>query len=201
MPLTVRVNGKFVGGSPTPNNQVQASWWNDFRDLLTGVMADQPVTIANTLTAQKFIANGTPSSANQIADFQQGFLLFSDNTAAAFAGATSRLWLATAASPGTQEIDIGPRSGANYLAGVRFLTNNVTFSPNGAASPGTFLVAGGMKTSLDTGKITTDGNGGLTTGAVSTLKPASSLYDSLNLGNSHDATYLVALGSADPTFF
>ena len=42
MPLTVQQNGSVVGGNP---NTIKASWWNDYHDLLTGVMADQPITL------------------------------------------------------------------------------------------------------------------------------------------------------------
>lgn len=47
MPLKVRYDGSFVGGQP---NNATASWWNDFHDLLTGVMTDQPVTLGNTFS-------------------------------------------------------------------------------------------------------------------------------------------------------
>lgn len=47
MPLTTRTNGS--GGS----NIIQASWFNDFMNLLTGVMSDQPVTINNGITAKQ----------------------------------------------------------------------------------------------------------------------------------------------------
>ncbi len=50
MPLTVRTNG--TSGS----NVIQAAWFNDIRDLLTGVMKDQEVTIKNNL-ALRAIAN------------------------------------------------------------------------------------------------------------------------------------------------
>ena len=46
MPLTVRTNGS---GS---SNIIQASWFNDYYNLLTGVMTDQPVTIAQSLTVK-----------------------------------------------------------------------------------------------------------------------------------------------------
>src|SRR6266851_5780265 len=36
---------------------VQASWWNQFVDLLTGAMSDQPVTINNTLIADKLASD------------------------------------------------------------------------------------------------------------------------------------------------
>lgn len=42
MPLTTRTNG-------TGGGIVSASWWNDFKDFLTGVMVDQLATIKNTL--------------------------------------------------------------------------------------------------------------------------------------------------------
>lgn len=46
MPLTTRTNGS--GGS----NIIQAAWFNDFLNLLTGVMQDQEVTIKNVLILQ-----------------------------------------------------------------------------------------------------------------------------------------------------
>lgn len=156
MALAVRTNGSLSV------NLINASWFNDIRDLLTGVMSDQPVSIANNLTAKKFIANGTLGAANQIADFQQNFGLFSDNTATTFAGATSRLWINAAGATGTQELHLGPRAGATALAGFRVLTNNVVITPNGSGSPGSFQVAGGITLNLDSGNITTDGSGNLT---------------------------------------
>lgn len=38
-------------------NLVTAAWWNDFYDLLTGAMSDQPVTIANQVTSNKLQVN------------------------------------------------------------------------------------------------------------------------------------------------
>lgn len=42
MPLTTQVNGTLNGGQP---NQARASWWNDYKDALTGVMTDQAITL------------------------------------------------------------------------------------------------------------------------------------------------------------
>ena len=42
MALTAQQNGTTVGGNP---NQIRASWFNDYKDLLTGAMNDQPVTL------------------------------------------------------------------------------------------------------------------------------------------------------------
>lgn len=55
MPLTTRTNG-----SSSPNI-VTAAWWNDYKDLLTGVMQDQNVRVKNTVTANAIGA--APSSA------------------------------------------------------------------------------------------------------------------------------------------
>ena len=55
MPLTVRYNGS---GS---SNLVTASWWNDYHDLLTGIMQDQEVTLKNNLVLQAI--GGPPSAA------------------------------------------------------------------------------------------------------------------------------------------
>ncbi|SRR6266487_178810 len=55
MPLTTRTNGS------SGSNQITAAWFNDFKDLLTGVMKDQEVTIASNLSVN---AIGTaPTSA------------------------------------------------------------------------------------------------------------------------------------------
>ena len=51
MALTRRADGT------QPINLVNSTWWNDFYDLLTGVMSDQPVTISNTLTTNKLKVN------------------------------------------------------------------------------------------------------------------------------------------------
>lgn len=42
MALTIQQNGQFVGGQ---KNTIMASWFNDYHDLLTGIMRDQPVTL------------------------------------------------------------------------------------------------------------------------------------------------------------
>jgi hypothetical protein len=52
MPLTYRGNGT------APQYQVGASWWNDYYNLLTGVMVDQPITIKNNTNIQA--SYGTP---------------------------------------------------------------------------------------------------------------------------------------------
>ena len=54
MALTLRTNGS------SPSNLVQASWWNDFYNLLTGSMTDQPVKIHNSV---KLMLPAAPSSA------------------------------------------------------------------------------------------------------------------------------------------
>src|SRR5947207_11136773 len=58
MPLTRRQNGK------DPNNIISASWFNDFLDVLTGVMQDQAINIANTITAAALTITGKLSSDN-----------------------------------------------------------------------------------------------------------------------------------------
>ena len=55
MALTVRTNGS---GS---SNQITAQWFNDYHDLLTGVMVDQEVTIKQVLALQAIAA--APSAA------------------------------------------------------------------------------------------------------------------------------------------
>ena len=66
MALTVRTNGS--GGS----NIIAAAWWNDYYNLLTGAMTDQPVTLsyapgsAGSTPTLKLVTNGN-------ADLLQGF--------------------------------------------------------------------------------------------------------------------------------
>lgn len=42
MALTTQQNGTTVGGL---SNQARASWWNDYKDVLTGVMTDQNIVL------------------------------------------------------------------------------------------------------------------------------------------------------------
>lgn len=49
MALTYKTNGRL------PANVIEASWWNDFIDLLTGIMTDQPVHLGNTLQVDGII--------------------------------------------------------------------------------------------------------------------------------------------------
>ena len=55
MALTTRTNGSG------PSNIIQASWWNEYKDLLTGVMQDQLVTLTQNLVLQAI--GGPPGSA------------------------------------------------------------------------------------------------------------------------------------------
>jgi hypothetical protein len=63
MPLTVRSNGLF--GS----NIIRANWFNDYYNLLTGIMQDQEVTIKNNLVLQ---AIGNPPSVAPTATVVSG---------------------------------------------------------------------------------------------------------------------------------
>lgn len=55
MPLTLRTNGS------SGSNIIQAAWFNDFLNLFTGVMTDQPVTF-NNLLLLKGITFTTPTA-------------------------------------------------------------------------------------------------------------------------------------------
>lgn len=46
--------------------QVNSAWWNDYYDLLTGAMTNQPVTIANTITSLVAAVPGTITSYLQV---------------------------------------------------------------------------------------------------------------------------------------
>ncbi len=61
MPLTVRTNG--TSGS----NIITAAWFNDIRDLLTGVMKDQEVTIKNNLAIQAISADPSVTPGGTLA--------------------------------------------------------------------------------------------------------------------------------------
>ena len=55
MALTVQTNGSG------PSNIIQASWFNDYYNLLTGAMHDQPVT----LDYRHGSANSTPANHSE----------------------------------------------------------------------------------------------------------------------------------------
>jgi hypothetical protein len=56
MALTLRSNGS------TSSNLVTAAWWNDYYNLLTGTMTDQPVTVADNVTLKPMGADpGAPT--------------------------------------------------------------------------------------------------------------------------------------------
>lgn len=59
MPLTTRTNGS------SGSNIIQASWFNDFNNLFTGVMADQEITFKNNLVLTTIGAG--PGSAPTLA--------------------------------------------------------------------------------------------------------------------------------------
>jgi hypothetical protein len=62
MALVTRTDGS--GGS----NQIASAWFNDFKNLLTGVMTDQAVRITNSITSQVATANPSvaPSEATAV---------------------------------------------------------------------------------------------------------------------------------------
>lgn len=61
MPLTVQVDGATANGQP---NTIMAKWFNDYHDLLTGIMTDQLVTLK---TATRARAIGGPPAAVTLA--------------------------------------------------------------------------------------------------------------------------------------
>jgi hypothetical protein len=64
--LTVRTNGSTI----------TASWFNDYYNLLTGVMADQPVTITNTLISRGVFSVKNASSVVKAKINQNGSVSF-----------------------------------------------------------------------------------------------------------------------------
>lgn len=61
MALTVQANGTG------PAYLVQASWWNDYHDLLTGVMLDQPITVGGNLTLKAIPGGDAPATGPSLA--------------------------------------------------------------------------------------------------------------------------------------
>src|SRR5690348_7074450 len=61
MPLTTRTNGSL---SP---NIITSAWFNDFKDLLTGVMVDQEVSIKNNLAMLSLGAAPSAAAAGSLA--------------------------------------------------------------------------------------------------------------------------------------
>lgn len=98
MALTFRSNG-LAGGL------VSAAWWNDYYNLLTGVMTDQPITISNQMTlktgnAQFSILNGSGGTTFNV-----------DNTGSVYVGDMIK-WPLRIGEPGTANwIQFGRNTG------------------------------------------------------------------------------------------
>jgi hypothetical protein len=118
----VDVNGISIQGTAAVQN-----FDNAFRELMAILRRDVPgLSLANTFT-NTMTFNKTLSSGNKLVDLQQGYGLYSDNTASV---GSTRLWID---APDNGEIQLGPRAGADKLANVRVLTNSfVVQSDEGA---------------------------------------------------------------------
>lgn len=128
----------------------------------------------------------TLSSANQLADWQQGYGLYSDNVGGTFAGSTTRLWID---APNNGEFQVGGRAGTNRLAGVRLRSNTLlldtvsgqlTFDYRSMSTSSNYLgfKAGGVKIA----EFTSAGNMVISGGTYFTLSHPGVVSDATGTG-------------------
>ena len=117
MPLTRRTDGTQAA------NRVYASWFNDFMDLLTGVMTDQPVTLANSQTITR--QGSTSGSTNLLylkttvsAAHQYNVYVGFDGSLGIWDNDNSKAILANATGTGLSLIP----SGGNFVVGSLWAT-------------------------------------------------------------------------------
>jgi hypothetical protein len=98
-------------------------------------------------------------------DLLQGYGMWSDNVGTGVG--TTRLWID---APDRGELQLGPRSGANWLDWVQARTTRFSISLGRNTSPnGPFFEVVGGPTQLDNANITTDGSGALRVGTTATV--------------------------------
>lgn len=145
------------------------------------------------------------SASNQLADFEQSYGLYSDNTASTFAGGTTRLWIDT---PLNGEVHIGGRSSSNVLAGMRIrakvlqLDNNVssafwwpTFLQSGGAFWGVKDSSGNkLYEGKSGGNFVIGGNTYFTTGGTFNFAAGGS-FDSFDYAEVYEADASYAPGT------
>lgn len=86
--------------------------------------------------------NNPLSGGNKLLDLEQGYAMYSDNTAGTFVNSLTRLWFD---APLNGEMHFGGRAGVNVLAGIRFRTFNA-FVDNGTIQNGLGLNGSGANT-------------------------------------------------------
>lgn len=132
MPLKIQQDGSVVGGQP---NTVLAAWWNDYHDLLTGVMTDQDVTLATDLVLKPMSAVPTaPTAAAQAGTglgigVYQYAVLFGKAGQAGFSGLGAAVSVTTTSgnqAVGLSNIPLGP-AGTNDRLLYRTTVGGSTF--------------------------------------------------------------------------
>jgi hypothetical protein len=112
---------------------------------------DGAATVNNTVTITP-----TPSDASKAVAFNHAYGIFVDNVNAV-GGAGTRFWLDT---PANGDVTIGPRTGANVIAGLRFRTDSTTASgANMFIDSGTYRVSrstSSLKYKVDVQDMTLD---------------------------------------------
>lgn len=164
----VQVNaGTFPAGVIEPAAQVGAGTLasnvflsiinSDGGKITSDGVGNLTIALGGALNTPRVNYQGTLSASNKIQDLQQGYQYFSDNTAAL---GTTRNWLD---GPDRGELQLGPRTGANYFDWIRLRATKVTLDlgHNASANPIKFEVTGGH-TELDNNAIHSDGSGNLT---------------------------------------
>lgn len=116
------------------------------------------ISTPGTITSDEILFNSALSAGNQIMNLQQAYGIFSDNTGAI--GTTRNWW----DGPDRGELQLGPRTGANFFDWIRLRATRVTINLGKNTSPSStiFEVTGGP-TQLDGNNFATDGTNGTVT--------------------------------------
>jgi hypothetical protein len=148
MALTLRTNG-------TGGGIVSAAWWNDYYNLLTGVMTDQAITLANTLTAQHLMVSGTGVLGRTTA----GDILDTDSNAALYLKAASGQAIHFQIPNGTDILQLLAGSGTLFKTLQSGAANGFTFQTwTGTANAGPLSIGGqfnGAASYVDAGGVYT----------------------------------------------
>jgi hypothetical protein len=131
MPLTLRTNGSGA------TNLVTAAWWNDYYNLLTGNMNDQPIQLNNTLALQSSMqAPPTPTltafagSGLGVGNYEYGYSFV--NSAG---GETWATWGAVTTTSANARVTVGISTGPSPWTVARKLYRTKV----GGFAPGYFL--------------------------------------------------------------
>lgn len=151
-PSITVVYGSIMGGRVANVGAITGVGANS---LDGGAITTNGSGVMNSLKQLLFTAG--LSASNKLIDLQQAYGIYSDN--AGTLGTTRNWW----DGPDRGELQLGPRTGTNWLDWLRMKATKVTIAlgKNSSTNPLLFEVTGGP-TQLDGNTISTDGAGSLT---------------------------------------